>query len=104
MGLEGARYAGKPEVGEIGDHQAPGVTAGLAQGAGVKARQVVTLVRHRLNALAGIVGDPVLRTLAVEHQTGGRLGHPRQFGYLGNRDPFLLLHLASRLTSTGLLY
>ncbi|MNZ38738.1 hypothetical protein D3C78_562190 [compost metagenome] len=104
VGLEGARYAGKPEVGEIGDHQPPGVAAGLAQGAGMKARLVVALIRHRLDPLAGIVGNPVLRTLPVKHQTGGRLGHPRQFGYLGNSDPFLLLHLASRLTSTGLLY
>ena len=70
----------------------------------MKARLVVALIRHRLDPLAGIVGNPVLRTLPVKHQTGGRLGDPRQFGYLGNSDPFLLLHLASRLTSTGLLY
>ncbi len=42
----------------------------------MKARLVVALVRHRLDPLAGVVGDAVLRTLAVEHQTGGRLGHP----------------------------
>ena len=68
------------------------------------ARLIVALVRHRLDPLAGIVGDAVFRTLAVEHQAGGGLGDPRKRGYLGNRDPFLLLHLTSRHTDTGLLY
>ena len=44
------------------------------------------------NAIAGLIGHPVLLAAAIEYQTGGCLGDSRQSGDIADSDTFSGLH------------
>lgn len=69
--LQFVRKHGKPVVGDLRDHQTNGVTAVIAQRAGVNAGLVVMLFRNGQHALTGLFRHAQLFAASVQYQAGG---------------------------------